>query len=69
MSDVNTQISLLQVEFSMHYSFLIGCISSVKKRLAAVGVRQVCGSYSAQLSCFSFIIIRCQYFSRTNKRT
>jgi len=42
MSDVNTQISLLQEELSMHYSSLIGCMSSVKTRLASVGVSQVC---------------------------
>jgi len=58
MSFVNTQISLLQVKFSRHYSSLIGCGSSVKKRLASVGVSQVCSPYSAQLSSYSFIIIR-----------
>jgi len=30
MSDVNTQISLLQVELSMQYSSLIGYMSSVR---------------------------------------
>jgi len=42
MSDVNTQISLFQVEFSRHYLSLIGCISSVKTLLVSVGVSQVC---------------------------
>jgi hypothetical protein len=58
MSDVNTQISLLQVEFSMHSSSLIGCMSCVKTRLASFGVGQVCSPYSSQLSCYSFVIIR-----------
>ena len=58
MSDVNTQISLLQVEFSMHYSSVIGCMSRIKTRLASVGVSQVCSPYSIQLSCYSFVIIR-----------
>jgi len=58
MSYVNTQISLLEVKFSRIYSSLIGCMSSVKTRLALVGVSQICSPYSAQLSCHSFISIR-----------
>jgi len=58
MSDVNTQITLLQVECSSHYFFLIGCMSSVKTLLASVGVSQVCSPYSEQLSCYSFLSIR-----------
>jgi len=58
MSEVNTQISLLQVELSMHYSSLIGCMSRIKTRLASVGVSQVCSPCSVQLSCYSFVIIR-----------
>jgi len=38
MSDINTKISLLKVELSMHYSPLIGCMSRIKTRLASVGV-------------------------------
>jgi len=55
---VNTQILFLQVEYSRHYLFLIGCMSSVKTLLASVGVSQVCSSYSAQLGCYSFVSIR-----------
>jgi len=58
MSDVNTQISLLHVEFSRHYLSLIGCISNFKTLLASVGVSQVCSPNSAQLICYSFVIIR-----------
>jgi len=58
MSDVNTQLSFLEVEFSRHYLSLIGCMSSVKTLLASVGVRQVWSPYSAQLSCYSFVSIR-----------
>jgi len=58
MSEVNTQISLLQVELSMHYSSLIGCMSRIKTRLASVGVSEVCSPCSVQLSCYSFVIIR-----------
>ena len=58
MSHVNTQISLLQVELSMHYSSLIGCMSRIKTHLASFGVRQVCSPYSVQLSFYSFVIIR-----------
>ena len=57
MSEVNTQISLLQVELSMHYSSLIGCMSRIKTRLASVGVSQFCSPCSVQLSCYSFVII------------
>jgi len=57
MSEVNTQISLLQVELSMHYSSLIGCMSRIKTRLASVGVIQFCSPCSVQLSCYSFVII------------
>jgi len=43
MSNVNTQNSLLQMrQFSRHYSSQIGCMSSVKKRVASVGVSHVC---------------------------
>ena len=49
MSYVNTQISLLEVKFSRIYSSLIGCMSSVKTRLALVGVSQICSPQSAQL--------------------
>jgi len=52
MSYENTQISLHQVEFSRQYMSLIGCMSSVKTRLASVGLSHVCSPYSAQLSCF-----------------
>jgi len=41
MSDLNTQISLHQVEFSSHYVSLVGFMSSVKKLLASGGVSQV----------------------------
>jgi len=58
MSYVKTQISLLQVEFSRHYSSLIGCMSFVKTLVASVEVTQVCSPYSAQLSCYSFVNIR-----------
>jgi hypothetical protein len=58
MSYVNTQISLLQVQFSRHYLFLIGCMPSVKTRLSLVGVSQICSPYSAKLCCHSFVIIR-----------
>jgi len=58
MSDVNTQISLLQVELSMHYSSLVGCMSRIKTRLASVWGSQVCIPYSVMLSCYSFVIIR-----------
>jgi len=58
MSYVNTQISLLQVKFSRHYSSLIGCMSSIKTRLALVEVSQISSPYSAQLSCYSFVIVR-----------
>jgi len=58
MSEVNTQISLLQVELSMHYSSLIGCMSRIKTRLASVGVSEVCCPCSVELSCYSFVIIR-----------
>jgi len=67
-SYLNTQISLLQVKFSRHYSSLIGCVSRVKTRLASVGVVQICSPYSAQLSSHSFVIIRIKKFSRTYKR-
>ena len=50
MSYVNTLISLLQVKFSRHYSSQIGCMSSLKTRLALVGVSQFSSPYSAQLS-------------------
>jgi len=50
MSDINTQISLLQVEFTWHYLSLIGCMLSVRTILVSVGVSQVCSPYSAQLS-------------------
>jgi len=55
MSGVNTHISLIQVYFSRHYLFLIGCMSRVKTLLASVGLGQVCSPYSAQLSCHSMI--------------
>ena len=55
---LNTQISLLQVEFSRHYLSLIGCISRVKTPFASVVVSQVCSPYSAQLSFYSFVSIR-----------
>jgi len=58
MSYVNTQISLFQVKFSRHFSSLIGCMSSVKTRLALVGVSQICSPYSSQWSCHSFVITR-----------
>jgi len=58
MSYVNTQISLLQLKFSRYYSYLIGCISSVKTRLASVGVSQVYSPYSAHFGGHSFVIIR-----------
>jgi len=58
MSDVNTQISLLHVDFSRHYLSLFGCMSSVKTLLFLVGLRQVCSPYSAQLRCYSFVSIR-----------
>jgi len=58
MSGVNTQISLLQVEFSRHYLSLIGSILKVKTLLASVGLSQVCSPYSAQLSCYSIVSIR-----------
>ena len=54
MTDVNTQISLLQVQFSRHYLSLIGCMSSVKTLLALGGVSQVSSPYSAQLICYYF---------------
>jgi len=46
MSNAIIQISLLQVELSMHHSSLDGCMSSVITRLASVGVSQVCSPYS-----------------------
>jgi len=58
MSDVNTQISLLQVLFARLFSSLIDCLSSVKTLLASVGVSQVFSPLSAQLSSYSFEIIR-----------
>jgi len=58
MSDVNTQISLLQVEFTRHYLSLIGCMLSVKKILVSVGVSQVCSPYSAQLSSYYYVSVR-----------
>jgi len=58
MSDVNTQISLLHVDFSRNYLSLMGCMWSVKKLLLSVGLRQVCSPYSAQLSCYSFVSTR-----------
>jgi len=58
LSDVNTQISLLQVQFSSHYLSPIGCMSSFKTLLASVGVSQVRSPYSAQLIWYSFVIIR-----------
>jgi len=53
-----TQILLLQVKFSKHYSSLIGSVSSVKTRLSSFGVSQVCSPYSAELSSHSFVTIR-----------
>jgi len=44
-------------------------MSSVKTLVASVGVSQVGSPYSAQLRCYSFIIIRISRFSRTYKRT
>jgi len=58
MSYVNTHTSLFQVQFSRHYSSLIGCMSSVKTRLALVGISQICSPHSAQLNCHSYVIIR-----------
>jgi len=58
MSGVNTQISLLHVDFSRHYLSLIGCMWSVKTLLFSVGVSQVCSPYSWQLCCYSFVSIR-----------
>jgi len=58
ISYVNIQISLIQVKFSRHNSSLIGCMTSVKTRLALVEVSQICSPYSAQLSCNSFVIVR-----------
>jgi len=58
MSDANTQISLLHVEFSRHFSYQIGCMSSVTTLLASVVVSQVCSPYSAHLRYYSFVIIR-----------
>jgi len=52
MSYENTQISLHEVKFSRQYSSLIGCMSSVKSRLASLGLSQTCSPYSAHLSCF-----------------
>jgi len=54
MTDVNTQTSLLQVEFSRHFLSLIGCMSSVKTLLALGGVSQNSSPYSAQLIFYSF---------------
>jgi len=52
MSNVNTQNSLLQVrQFSRQYSSQIGCMSSVKKRVASVGVSHVCRPFTVHLSC------------------
>jgi len=52
MSNVNKQKSLLQVrKFSRHYSPQNGCMSIVKKRVASVGVSQVCSPFTAHLSC------------------
>jgi len=68
MSHVNTQISLHQVEFSRHFSYQIGCMSSVKTLLVSVGVSQVCSPYSAQLRCYSFVSIRISWLFE-NKET
>jgi len=58
MSYVNKQILLLQVKFSRYYSSRIGCMSSVKTRLAFVGVNQIYSPYSGQLICHSLVIVR-----------
>jgi len=58
MADVHTQISLLQVEFSKNFSSQIDCISRVKTLPVSVGVSRDSIQYSAQLSSYSFVIIR-----------
>jgi len=42
-------------------------MSSIKTLLASVGVSHVCSPYSAQLSCYSFLIIRISRLLGTNK--
>jgi len=58
MSYVHTQISLLQVEFSRYYSSLIGWISKCQNTSSFGCSKSSCSPYSAQLSCYSFVIIR-----------
>jgi len=58
MSDLYTQISLLQLEFFKHFSSQIDCLSSVKTLLLSAGVSRESSPYSAQLSSYSFLVIR-----------
>jgi len=55
MSDVNKQISLLQVEFSRHYLSLIDCMWGVKTLLDSVALSQVC---SATFSTVKLLFFR-----------